>query len=133
APRGYGNVNEILVTGSRISDIGEGPAPVRVYNREYIDRLGVSSVAGVAGYFTQQPFSFGEWAQRTGAQHFQMRGLGVDTTLVLINGRRAPPSATSVTLNAFDLNTIPLTAVERIEVMSDSASAIYGADAIGGV
>jgi iron complex outermembrane receptor protein len=62
-----------------------------------------------------------------------MRGLGVDTTLVLINGRRAPPSATSVSLNAFDLNTIPLTAVERIEVMSDSASAIYGSDAIGGV
>lgn len=133
APHGYGNVNEVLVTGSRISDAGEGPAPVRVYTREHIDRLGVSSVAGVAGYFTQQPFSFGEWAQRTGAQHFQMRGLGVDTTLVLINGRRAPPSATSVTLNAFDLNTIPLTAVDRIEVMSDSASAIYGADAIGGV
>jgi iron complex outermembrane receptor protein len=62
-----------------------------------------------------------------------MRGLGVDTTLVLINGRRMPPSATSVSLNAFDLNVVPLTAVERIEVMSDSASAIYGSDAIGGV
>jgi iron complex outermembrane receptor protein len=132
-PHGYGNVNEIVVTGSRISDVGEGPAPVRVYTREEIDRLGVSSVAALAGYFTQQPFSFGEWAQRTGAQHFQMRGLGVDTTLVLINGRRAPPSATSVTLNAFDLNAIPITAVDRIEVMSDSTSAIYGADAIGGV
>lgn len=133
APHGYGNVNEVLVTGSRIGDGGAGPAPIRVYGRSEIDRLGVSSVPGLAGYFTQQPFSFGEWAQRTGAQHFQMRGLGVDTTLVLINGRRAPPSATSVTLNAFDLNTIPLTAVERIEIMSDSASAIYGADAIGGV
>lgn len=132
-PRAFDDVNEVLVTGSRIDDGGEGPAPVRVYSREDIDRFGVSSVPGLAGYFTQQPFSFGEWAQRSGAQHFQMRGLGVDTTLVLINGRRAPPSATSVTLNAFDLNTIPLTAVERIEVMSDSASAIYGADAIGGV
>ncbi len=133
APRAYDNVDEVLVTGSRIGGGGEGPAPVRVYRRTDIERYGVSSLPGLAGYFTQQPFSFGDWAQRSGAQHFQMRGLGVDTTLVLINGRRAPPGATSVTLNAFDLNTIPLTAVERIEVMSDSASAIYGADAIGGV
>lgn len=133
APHAYDYVDEVLVTGSRIGGSGEGPAPVRVYSRADIDRFGVSSLPGLAGYFTQQPFASGEWAQRSGAQHFQMRGLGVDTTLVLINGRRAPPSATSATLNAFDLNTIPLTAVDRIEVMSDSASAIYGADAIGGV
>ncbi|WP_161965712.1 TonB-dependent receptor plug domain-containing protein [Steroidobacter cummioxidans] len=131
-PEGEGGQRGVVVTGSRL-DGGEGPAPVRVYGREEIERLGVSSLPGLATYLTQQPFSFGEWAQRSGAQHFQMRGLGVDTTLVLINGRRAPPSATSVTLNAFDLNTVPLTAVERIEVMSDSASAIYGSDAIGGV
>lgn len=131
-PQGEGGQREVLVTGSRLEG-GEGPAPVRVYSREQIDRLGVSSLPGVASYLTQQPFSFGEWAQRSAAQHFQLRGLGVDTTLVLINGRRAPPSATSVTLNAFDLNSVPLTAVERIEVMSDSASAIYGSDAIGGV
>jgi iron complex outermembrane receptor protein len=131
-PQGEGGQREVLVTGSRLEG-GEGPAPVRVYSREQIDRLGVSSLPGVATYLTQQPFSFGEWGQRSAAQHFQLRGLGADTTLVLINGRRAPPSATSVSLNAFDLNTIPLTAVERIEVMSDSASAIYGSDAIGGV
>jgi iron complex outermembrane receptor protein len=131
-PQGEGGQRDVLVTGSRLGG-GEGPAPVRIYNREQIDRLGVSSLPGVATYMTQQPFSFGGWVQRSAAQHFQLRGLGVDTTLVLINGRRAQPSATSVSLNAFDLNTIPLTAVERIEVMSDSASAIYGSDAIGGV
>jgi iron complex outermembrane receptor protein len=131
-PEGDGGQRIVEVTGTRLGG-GEGPAPVRVYDREDIERSGVSSVPGLADYFTQQPFSFAEWAQRSSAQHFQMRGLGVDTTLVLINGRRAPPSATSVSLNAFDLNTIPLTAVDRIEVMSDSASAIYGADAIGGV
>jgi iron complex outermembrane recepter protein len=131
-PEGAGGQREVLVTGSRIEG-GEGPAPVRVYSREQIERLGVSSLPGLATYFTQQPFSFGEWAQRSAAQHLQMRGLGVDTTLVLINGRRTPPGATSVSLNAFDLNTIPITAVERIEIMSDSASAIYGSDAIGGV
>lgn len=132
-PRAEDGVREVLVTGSRLGFGEEGPAPVRVYYRESIDRLGVSSLPAVSSYFTQQPFSFGEWTQQTGAQHIQMRGLGVDTTLVLINGRRAPPSASSVSLNAFDLNSIPLTAVDRIEVMSDSASAIYGADAIGGV
>ncbi|MFC4314941.1 TonB-dependent receptor domain-containing protein [Steroidobacter flavus] len=131
-PAGEGGQRAVLVTGSRLRG-GESPAPVRIYGRQQIDRFGVSSLPGLATYFTQQPFSFGEWAQRSAAQHFQMRGLGVDTTLVLINGRRVPPSATSVSLNAFDLNTIPITAVERIEVMSDSASALYGSDAIGGV
>lgn len=131
-PEGAGGQRAMEVTGTRLGS-GEGPAPIRVYNREQIDRLGVSSLPGVATYLTQQPFSFGGWVQRSAAQHFQLRGLGVDTTLVLINGRRAQPSASSVSLNAFDLNTIPLTAVERIEVMSDSASAIYGSDAIGGV
>lgn len=131
-PEGAGGQRAMEVTGTRLGG-GEGPAPIRVYDREQIDRLGVSSLPGVATYLTQQPFSFGGWVQRSAAQHFQLRGLGVDTTLVLINGRRAQPSASSVSLNAFDLNTIPLTAVERIEVMSDSASAIYGSDAIGGV
>lgn len=131
-PEGEGGQHAVEVTGTRLGD-GEGPAPVRVYGREQIERLGISSLPGLATYFPQQPFSSADWTQRSAAQHFQMRGLGVDTTLVLINGRRAPPSATSVSLNAFDLNTIPLTAVERIEVMSDSASAIYGSDAIGGV
>lgn len=131
-PEGEGGQREVEVTGTRLGG-GEGPAPIRVYNREQIERLGVSSLPGLATYFPQQPFAPGDWTQRSAAQHFQMRGLGVDTTLVLINGRRAPPSATSVSLNAFDLNTIPLTAVERIEILSDSASAIYGSDAIGGV
>jgi iron complex outermembrane receptor protein len=131
-PQGEGGQRSVEVTGTRLRG-GEGPAPVRVYDREEIERLGISSLPALATYFPQQPFSSAEWTQRSAAQHFQTRGLGVDTTLVLINGRRAPPSATSVSLNAFDLNTIPLTAVERIEVMSDSASAIYGSDAIGGV
>lgn len=126
------NVAEMLVTGTRISG-GEGPAPMRVFGHQRIERYGVSTLAGLTRYFTQQPFSFGDVTQQSGAQFFQLRGLGFDTTLVLINGRRTAPSANSISLNAFDLNTIPITAVDRIEVMSDSASAIYGADAIGGV
>jgi iron complex outermembrane recepter protein len=132
-PRAEDNVQEVVVTGTRIRDDDAGPAPVRVFSRGRIERYGVSSLADLSRYFTQQPFSFSEGYQPSGAQHFQMRGLGVDTTLVLINGRRAAPSANSISFNAFDLNTIPPAIVDRIEVMSDSASAIYGADAVGGV
>jgi iron complex outermembrane receptor protein len=131
-PRAEDGVGEVLVTGTRLSG-GEGPAPIRVLGRGRMERLGVSTLPGITRYLTQQPFSFSDGHQQTGAQYFQMRGLGFDTTLVLINGRRTSASANSISLNAFDLNTIPLTAIDRIEVMSDSASAIYGADAIGGV
>jgi iron complex outermembrane recepter protein len=132
-PRSADNVQEVLVTGTRIPGDQDTPVPVRVYGRGRIDGYGVSSVSDLSRYLTQQPFSFGGGHLQTGAQFIQLRGLGFDTTLVLINGRRAPPSANSISLNAVDLNGIPVTAVDRIEVMSDSASAIYGADAIGGV
>lgn len=133
APRAEDNVQEVLVTGSRLRSVEDGPAPIRVYGGGRIDRFGVSSVADLTRYLTQQPYSFSSGYLQSGAQFFQMRGLGFDTTLVLINGRRVPPSANSISLNAVDINSIPLTAVERVEVMFDSASAIYGADAIGGV
>lgn len=131
-PRSDDNVQEVLVTGTRLSG-EDGPAPVRVYSHGRIGRYGVSTVSDFSRYLTQQPYAFDSGHLQSGAQFFQMRGLGFDTTLVLINGRRMPPSANSISLNAVDINTIPVTAVERIEVMSDSASAIYGADAIGGV
>src|SRR5687767_2711132 len=132
-PRSEDNVQEVLVTGTRIPDRDHGPAPVRVYSSGRINRSGASSLADFSRNLSQQPFTFSAGHLQTGAQFFQMRGLGFDTTLVLLNGRRMPASANSVYLNAVDINNIPLTAVERVEVMSDSASAIYGADAIGGV
>lgn len=132
-PRSEDNVQEVLVTGTRLPSDEDGPAPIRVYGHRRIDRYGASTVADFSRYLTQQPFAFSAGHLQSGAQFFQMRGLGFDTTLVLINGRRLPPSATSIYLNAADINNIPITAVERVEVMSDSASAIYGADAIGGV
>lgn len=127
-------LEEIVVTGSRLrlSD-PEGPSPVTVFDRQRIDELGVTSVPDVLRYLPQQPFSRPDHHRADGAQFVELRGLGADTTLVLINGRRTVPSASSVQANAFDLNSIPLAAVERVEVLSDSASAVYGADAVGGV
>lgn len=133
APRSEDGVSTVTVTGSRLASVENGPAPVRVYGFRRIDRSGASSLADFSRNLTQQSFAFGPGHLHSGAQFFQMRGLGFDTTLVLLNGRRMPPSANSISLNAVDINNIPLTAVDRVEVMSDSASAIYGADAIGGV
>ena len=124
----------MIVTGSRIERSGEGPAPVqRVHASHAIEELGATSIPDVLRYTPQQPFTRAEHYYHNGAQYSQMRGIGVDTTLILINGRRVVPTSNSLTLNAFDLNSIPLAAVEKIEVLSDSASAIYGADAMGGV
>ena len=81
----------------------------------------------------QQPFLRPDGFRSNGAQYAELRGLGPDTTLVLINGRRAFASAASFSVNAFDLNQLPLSAVERVEVQLDSISVRHGADAIGGI
>jgi len=126
-------LSEVIVTGSRLRQSGEGAAPVIVFDRPRIEQLGVTNLADVLSYLPQQPFSVNEFTNVGGARAVQLRGLGLGTTLVLINGRRTVTSAVTSSANYFDLNTIPLAAVERVEVLADSASAIYGADAVGGV
>jgi len=128
-------LDRIEVTGSRIkrADI-EGALPVTVIDRQQLELSGDTSVAD---YLRNTTFnSFGSFRPQSGssAQSFaglSLRGLGTGRTLILIDGRRAPiaPNVGS----AQDLNSIPLAAVERIEILSDGASAIYGTDAIGGV
>ncbi|MGM0526572.1 MAG: TonB-dependent receptor plug domain-containing protein [Pseudomonadota bacterium] len=125
----------IQVTGSRIkrTDL-EGDVPVTVIDRAQIELSGDISVADLirdttfntAGSFRPQS---GSSAQGTAS--VDMRGLGSSRTLVLIDGRRLTMSPS--TGSDQDLNAIPLGAVERIEILSDGASAIYGSDAIGGV
>jgi len=129
------SLDRIEVTGSRIkrADI-EGAVPVTVIDRAAIDASGHVSVADVLRDTTFA--SFGNFSPRSGSSaqgvsDVNLRGIGSDRTLVLVDGRRAP-YAPSLGSNA-DLNTIPMAAVERIEVLSDGASALYGSDAIGGV
>lgn len=129
----FAEIDEVIVTGTRLARAGESPAPVTVFTRQKLGELGVATVSEVMKYVPQQPYARWSGSEAGGAQYAEMRGLGVDTTLVLINGRRTVPSAVNAIRNAFDLNTIPLAAVERVEVLSESASAVYGADAIGGV
>lgn len=131
-------LDTIEVTGSRLkrSDI-EGPLPVTVFSRADID---ISGDISVADFLRSQTFnSFGSFDAASGfgggAQGgalISLRGLGSERTLVLLDGRRLP-GAPAFSGAAQNLNVIPMAAVERIEVLREGASAIYGSDAIGGV
>jgi iron complex outermembrane receptor protein len=128
-------VEKISITGSRIkrTDI-EGAVPVTVIDRAAIDLSGQISVSDLlrntsfnsAGSFRPQS---GSSAQ--GISQINLRGLGAERSLILVDGRRLPKSPS--TGNAQDLNSVPIAAVERIEILSDGASAVYGSDAIAGV
>ncbi|MCH8492419.1 MAG: TonB-dependent receptor [Idiomarina sp.] len=128
-------VERIQVTGSRISRSEmEGALPVTTISREDIDLSGETSVADLlrgttfntSGSFRPQS---GNAAQ--GTSTVSLRGLGASRTLVLLDGRRLPTSPS--TGSSQDLSIVPMAAVERIEILSDGASAVYGSDAIGGV
>ena len=126
----------VQVTGSRLKRAEiEGAAPVTVINREQIDLAGDVSVADLMRDTTFA--SFGNFRPQSGSTaqalaSVDLRGLGSGRTLVLIDGRRAPTNPMAAAAGT-DLNAIPLAAVERIEILSDGASAVYGSDAIGGV
>ncbi|MCZ6889488.1 MAG: TonB-dependent receptor [Gammaproteobacteria bacterium] len=129
-------LEEIIVVGSRIPrDVSDTPRPVTIVTRADIDQAGIKTVAEAMRYM---PYNTrGSARERSGdsingTAFVNLRGLGRDRTAVLINGRRVPGNPLDGSA-AVDLNTIPLEAVERIEILTDSASAIYGADAIGGV
>ncbi len=140
------------VTGSRLKQIDlEGPSPVLTFDRPFIEATGLATTedflrtlpqnfggasSGRAGAVNDEnPLLF---ARNAGQSGVSLRGLGSNSTLVLINGRRAPLSGrgnngTTPPQGFFDINTIPMGMIERIEVLTDGASAIYGTDAIGGV
>ena len=129
-------IEEVVVTGSRIQRaVSDAPSPVTVINSEDLELSGLSSVADVLRNTTYN--SFGSFRERSGSSFGQialvdLRGLGPGRTAVLINGRRVPGNPFTGS-SAVDVNSIPLSAVERIEILTDSASAVYGADALGGV
>ena len=129
-------LDRITVTGSRIQRAvdSETTSPVLVIGREEIASTGLTSVGDVLFNITAS--DGGALRNVTtstngsdGTQNISLRGLGATRTLVLVNGRRWVTQGGGVV----DLNTIPISVVERIEVLKDGASAIYGSDAIAGV
>ena len=131
-------VEKIEVVGSRIKRIDlEGPQTVEIINRQTIERSGATSVAdllrdnSVAANFGGYRAEVNQGATpAAGATSVNLRGLGEKNTLVLLNGKRMPTNGIS---GAVDVNIIPMSAVERVEILKDGASAIYGSDAAGGV
>jgi iron complex outermembrane receptor protein len=125
----------VTVTGTRLSRAAlEGALPVTVITREEIDLSGDISVADFLRDVSLN--SFGSFRQQSGSSAqglaaLDLRGLGSERTLILIDGKRAPKAP--YLPGAQDLNAMPLAAVERIEILQDGASAIYGSDAIAGV
>ncbi len=128
----------IEITGSSIKRIdAETALPVTVVTREEIEHQGFTTVAQIVeklsstnsgGYNFSQ--SLGDSA-RSGQSGVSLRGLGFTRTLVLLNGRRL--AAYPFGGSGVDVNAIPVAAIERIEILRDGASAVYGSDAIGGV
>ena len=127
----------IEVTGSRVKRVDiEGPSPIVVFTRKDIERTGAVAVGDVLNRITQNSTSandttFGSSAY-AGSSTIRLRGITQGGTLTLINGRPIAASAGNFSTNYFDVNAIPLEAVERIEVLTDTAAAAYGADAIAG-
>jgi len=130
---------EIVVTGSRLprKDL-TSPAPVVVYNR---DDIAASGVASLGDFLQLMPWQGGGANSKfnpsgDGTTQVSLRNLGARHTLVLVDGKRwvnGGLGAGSGYTPAVDVNTIPAAVVERIEVLKDGASAVYGSDAVAGV
>ena len=129
----------IVVTGTNIR--GTPPAsPVRVISRDEIDLTGASTVGELletipqnfGGGFNEDSTNTSEFSSAvfSGKSTVNLRGLGSSATLVLFNGKRLAASGGD---SLVDVSSIPLAAVDRIEILTDGASAIYGSDAVAGV
>lgn len=143
AAGGGGQLQQVVVTGYLIPRVGEGPQPVTSYDREYIDKTGYQTVTDVlqnlpsaVGNFnpnTTTGFSFSP-----GAASIGLKGLPPNDTLTLVDGLRFPqyplPQVSTAAITSFvDINSIPLGAIDRIEILNDGGSATYGTDAVAGV
>jgi len=130
-------VEEIIVTGSRIarSDF-TSESPVSVVTSETLLESGIGDLGEALR--TQIAVTTGGFGKSSnlsggGAQAIDLRNLGSDRVLTLINGRRFSRFADSLQNESYDLSLIPIAMIERVEILRDGASAIYGADAVSGV
>jgi iron complex outermembrane recepter protein len=133
---------KIEVTGTNIKRVdSEGPAPVEIITKEQIQRTGATNTNELMRHIaTIDIFDQGELASNSpagsGTATIRMRGFGENNVLVLLNGKRLPINAlydSSGAGAAVNINMIPIAAIERVEILKDGGSAIYGADAVTGV
>ena len=135
------DVEEIVVTGSFIRGTPlDAPSPVQVVDRDSIEAQGAALVWDVIKNLGVNSGSFseggsGEVTGTIGTAQVNLRNLGENSTLTLVNGKRLVPSAALTHSGGefVDLNSIPLVMTERVEILTDGGSALYGADAVAGV
>lgn len=137
------DMETVTVTGSFIRGIDtETALPVTTISRDQLDMTGATTLSDALAYlpqssgFDNSETSTGPNAARGDAASINLRGIGSGNTLVLLNGRRLAPhpiSEGAVPRLSANINQIPLGAVERVEVLRDGASALYGSDAVAGV
>jgi len=135
-------LSEIIVTGSNINGVDNKTVPLISFDRDAIDRSGFSTMQDFItalpqnsksganspdGVLSGVGFGFGNVENSTAAN---LRGLGANSTLTLINGHRVAASSDGT---GVDLSMIPLSAVDRVDILTDGSSAVYGSDAVGGV
>ncbi|MFC4309561.1 TonB-dependent receptor plug domain-containing protein [Steroidobacter flavus] len=131
-------IEEVVITGSRIRRVDEETAsPVFVMDQSTIANTGVQTmgdlmmrVPAISGAATNPQVNNGGG---TGESNVELRGLGAQRTLVLLNGRRINVLGANGTTSAVDINMIPINMIERVEVLKEGAGAVYGSDAIAGV
>lgn len=134
-------LDTVFVTGSRIKRVdAETALPVEIITRSEIESRGVTTAAEIVKTLTANTAPLTDGASITdgtsrqrGFNGANLRGVGVSSTLILLNGRRLANFASPGDEAGVDLNNIPAGAIERVEVLKDGASALYGSDAIGGV
>ena len=128
-------LEEVIVTGSRIATVdGFGrTSPVTVVGMDDITSTGLTRVEDVLNSLPQIETGLHSFDANgiSGTASIDLRGLGANRTLVLLNGRRLQPGGVST--NSVDVNQVPSAMIERVEVLTGGASATYGADAVAGV
>jgi outer membrane receptor protein involved in Fe transport len=132
------DIEEIIVTGTNIRGVENSTVPLIVLDRAYIDASGISTTTRLIESLPQN-FAFASQSSvpvigitdaRTQGSSVNLRAIGEGTTLVLLNGRRI---ASGFFGSAVDIAALPISAIERVEILTDGASALYGSDAVGGV
>jgi len=143
ADTAVGNQNQIIVTGSRIRQPEfTSPDPVSSIDPQLARREGKmdtaetlqsSPIAAASAQVTAAISANLVTNGGPGAQTIDLRGLGPNRTLVLLNGRRAGPAGTRGGVSSFDLNVLPQSIISRVDILKTGASSIYGSDAVAGV
>lgn len=136
-----GGLEPVIVTGYLIPRVGEGPQPVATLNQDFIQKQAYQTINDVlnnypGGLSVQNTQTFAGNSNSPGSSAFGLKSLGPGATLILIDGYRVPQYAISInagTIPFVDLNSIPLAAVDRIEILKNGGGATYGDDAEAGV